>query len=137
MYHRIRRFLLILAVLIAIYSLGSSAYFRFRLNDFRRMDFNYIQFREALKTDQFEAAYTFMSPDYRQSHSLDEFKNHFSGLYLHPLYPNRYLSFNIRRAKLMPEYDRFGPFFQSSLVLEWEKVGDEWYLTGKIDQMLD
>ncbi len=137
MRQKIQRFLIIIAVLIAIYSLGNSVLFRLKLNDIRRIDFRYIQFREVILAGQFEAAYLFMSPVYRRSHSLDQFKDEYGKLYLSPLYPHRFLSVWFRRARLMPEYDRYGPFFQSSLVLEWVKIGGEWYLTGEIAQMLD
>ncbi len=78
-----------------------------------------------------------MSPGYRQSRSMEEFEDAFSGLYLHLLYPTRFLSIRFGTATLMPEHDRYGPVFQSGLIFEWEKIAGEWYLTGEIHEALD
>ncbi len=132
-----RRVLLYAAVGISLYYLGSSLIFRLQLNDMRRIDFRYAQFREALAADRYAEAYTFMSPGYRQSRSMEDFEDAFSGLDLHPLYPTRLLSIRFGTATLLPEHDRYGPIFQSSMVLEWEEIDGEWYLTGEIHQALD
>ncbi len=134
---RIRKLLLTASVLISIYYLGSALIFRLQLDDMRRIDSRYLQFREAILEERYDDAYASMSPEYRQDHCLGRFVDDFSGVVPPPLYPQRSLSIRLRTATLMPEYDRFGPFFQSGLALEWEKISGEWYLTGEINRMLD
>ncbi len=134
---RIRRLLIIASVLVSTYYLISSLIFRLELDDMRRIDFRYQQFREAMTAERYDEAYAIMSPAFRHEQPLEFFIERFSSLYLHPLYPHRYLSIRLDTATLMPEYDRFGPFWQSSLVIEWEKLSGEWYLTGEINMVLD
>lgn len=95
----------------------------------------YTDFRESYNSGEYEQAYSFMSPAYRQIHSIEQFKADFSGfnsgpavLNLHELDARRSITFVDDKAYLLPDGTgalgpNIGPKF------EFEKVEGTWYLS--------
>ena len=104
--------------------------------DMRRIDAVYMDFHMALHDSNYDSAYCCMSPEYRQAHSLAQFKERFGGMgerWL-ALEPGRYLSVRGRTARLHPGSDHWP---MSGPIYEFVKVGDDWYLTGNYEISVD
>ena len=102
----------------------------------------YTQFNESFNNGNYELAYSFMSPDYRQAHTVTDFQSDFDflavldGEPLRPGYSIR-LSGN-NKASLTPD----GPLWGLGIVwsgydFKLEKIEGVWYLTGEYEFYLD
>jgi hypothetical protein len=116
------------------------AVIQFQLEDRQLIDAQYRNFRNAILEERYEDAYLlYMAPGYRENNSLSEFRKTIASNYFPELIADRLvdISFFSNTAKLYPEYDKYGDFWQNTIILSWEKVGGSWFLTGEIGYMLD
>lgn len=100
--------------------------------------FRYTEFHESCNQENYEKAYSFMSPDYRQIHTLEQFisdSGTFGEEWLE-LHPNYSLKFSGNRAYLYPQ-NAANPFFWSGPEYELIKIEGVWYFTGNYTWHLD
>jgi hypothetical protein len=97
-----------------------------------------LHHQEAIGQVNYEMAYSFMSPEYRESNSLLIFQQEFIGVYYFPpSNQNRFIRIREDYAVFSPDYDTEEGFWQNSITFDWIKVDNEWYLTGQVSEMLD
>ncbi len=135
------RILLGVSVLITIYQFYSWALFFIQKPDKDKIDYTYIRFHESIVQKDYETAYDYMTLEYRNDHSLQDFQENFVERYpFPPLIPNRLISIFGNNAVLSPYYDN-DPLFLPNIInpinLHWKKIDNEWYLTGQASLTLD
>ncbi len=133
--HVLRVFIAAFAAVGALYATVWLYEFPHRC-DMRRIDTVYMDFHMALHDKDYDSAYSCMSPEYRQAHSLAQFKERFGemGERWLALEPGRYLRVRGRAARLHPGSDHWP---MSGPIYEFVKVGDDWYLTGNYELSVD
>ena len=126
-------------VIFSIYTLSSWIIIRNQLGDRYSIDAKYNDFIIAKREMRYEDAYIIMSPEYRVNNSISEFQDWIVNHYIADLDPDRLLVIDIfsKKADLYPEYNIYGSLWQNTVILSWEKIDNEWYLTGEINYMLD
>jgi len=124
-----------------LFSLGQAAdwvIFQVQKPDREQIDLNYSLFQEAVEQGNYEIAYDFMSPEYRESNSLLDFQQEFIKINYFPLSnQNRFIYIREDHAVFSPDYDTEASFWQNSITFDWKKVKNDWYLTGQVSEMLD
>ena len=99
----------------------------------------YAAFRTAISEERFADAYTIMSPGFRQSHSLEAFRDgefSFREVWKPPLEPGYELRASASRATLYPLDVGFFELYNGP-VFEWIEVDGEWFLTGEFESYID
>ena len=126
--------LLISGILIACQSFQTEL----DAQDVSAIDALYMQFHNALSNRQYETAYSYMSPEYRQTRTLREFVNEdflSHGEDWLVLHSNRSLKFRGNKATLYPLDKSVLPWSGPEYTLI--KVNRQWYLTGEYFWHLD
>jgi hypothetical protein len=126
---------LILVLLIALVIQVISA----RYGDQAVIDTRYTEFHESYRRKEYETAYSFMSPEYRHRHTIEEFKRDFDflrGGLGYPLETNHAIRFFGNKAYLLPQ-NEWRIFFGSELQLELEEIEGIWYFTGENERYYD
>ena len=123
---------------VSVFYLYSFVYDLSHEQDISSIKEQYIAFHSALSEKSFGEAYRFMTPQYRQTNSLDEFQNQFasSGQKWLSLEPGCYISIDGVRAELYPRKSNWlelwcGPLYNL------EKINEAWYFTGDYDWYYD
>lgn len=90
----------------------------------------YQQFHKALKEERYEAAYSYMSPEYRKTHTLGDFATdvNFSGADWLTLHPNHRLTIRGDTATLYPRDQSDRPWSGPEYTLI--KLDGQWFFTG-------
>jgi hypothetical protein len=98
----------------------------------------YIRFYEDLSNEDYETAFTYMIPYYQRTHTLEEFKRHFSYIdnELTAFEQEHCISISINRAYISSCETGF-LWSTIGLVVELEKLDGEWYFTGKYYWAID
>jgi hypothetical protein len=126
---------LVCMLLLFICPLTSSIYYS---QDKAAIANRYNQMYLAKKKDDVESAYSYMSPEYRQTHILKEFLEDYS-FHIHgwdTLHPEHSVMLSGNRATLYPRrYDFFDFYVGPSY--ELVKVDGEWYFTGEANYSVD
>jgi hypothetical protein len=101
----------------------------------------YTQFNESFNNGNYELAYSFMSPTYRQTHTIETFKSDFDFLAIldgEPLEPGYSVILFGDKANLCPDGPRWGlGIVWSGREYELEKIEGVWYFTGEYEFYLD
>jgi hypothetical protein len=123
---------IVLAILVLICLIPSWVTKAYYYQDRLAIDARYKEFHEAMGKGDYETGYLYMSPEYRQTHPIDEFQYGISGsegeswLALHP---KRYLKISGDKAYLYPGNQWV--IFWAGPTYELVKVKGEWYFTGE------
>jgi hypothetical protein len=100
----------------------------------------YTQFYDGYNNGEYEKAYSFMSPAYRQTHTIEKFKSDFDflGSSNEQLRPGHSIRFSNNKAYLYPtdQWWKIG-LLGSGYEFELEKVEGNWYFTGEYNLLLD
>jgi hypothetical protein len=96
------------------------------------------QFDSAVRQRDYETAYEFMSPNYRQNHSLSQFiggefgEGNISGGRITCEYRGKSVSVVLLHPRAKVASVIHTPFGSLNTEIFLRKVGDKWYFTGKI-----
>jgi hypothetical protein len=112
-------------------SLVSSIQYR---ADIKVIETRYTEFYDSYRDKNYETAFNYMSPEYRQSHTIEEFIYDFDfltgGDWLR-LKSGRSLRISDDKAKLYPRNQWAVPFLWAGPEYSLVKIDGEWYLTGE------
>ncbi len=103
-----------------------------KIEEQAQIEKRYLEFYNALKNKEFGIAYSIMSPQYRNTKTLDQFSENFNFASQNwlQLKPGRSISINKNKAFLYPRESEFSDFW-SGPEYEWIKINNIWYLTGE------
>lgn len=138
--------LTILVLILWVASLAIFGWLQFRDHQERAaIRTQYTQFCAAIAEERYEAAYSYMTPDYRSKHTVDEFKT--DDRIREDLYPavknfgcdlrpQHHIEVTGNRAVLYPLTFEFSDLY-SGLAIELEEMGRKWCFTGESDWYSD
>lgn len=95
------------------------------------------EWQRALREERTADAYAYMTPAYREEHSLTAFGEEFSGWgELYALDPDCYMRGTRNRAYVHPFALDFFELANGPLA-EWEKIDGSWMFTGEVEWLRD
>jgi|CXWL01.1.fsa_nt_gi hypothetical protein len=115
------------AFLIVIYSFASYVTEKLRGPDEVSVDINFGHFYRHMVAGRYNEAYNRMVPEYRSSHSIEEFAKEYSFVPDYMPIPGRYLEVSGSEATYHPDQDHFpinGPIYTL------RKHGELWLVAG-------
>jgi 4-amino-4-deoxy-L-arabinose transferase-like glycosyltransferase len=141
-----RRALVIIYSLLGVIVLvfGSLSYYQNRQNE-AAIEARYLRFCPAVYNHWYKEAYTYMTPEYRRTHTLNEFvldEELKSGLYNDidlwgcSLDPKYSIDVSGNQAIVWPGHNAFMEWYGGPSY-ELERIDGEWYFTGESEWYVD